>query len=171
MTRAAELRSVSCSPGSRGDAVQLSTYFAPLFRWYTVADGDPSKGGSHFGTSRRDELLAYFAARHAQHERLWLRVLQVTGPSSMDTSGGGNVVTGVSFAYILGRAAGAPRTGTYAAVTGKGAVVCANQTILVWSMGIVPTASEQGAVDRESVIRCPPPPAGTRPGIIVACGG
>jgi len=63
---------------NRGDLSQLDQLFAHLgdgFNWYsTDAPGERFNAEA----SNRDNLMAYFAARHLQHEHLVLNSLDIT---------------------------------------------------------------------------------------------
>lgn len=152
---------------NRGDQKRLSSIFfasAPRggspSRWYSVAEGDPTKGGRGFVAHDVDELLSYFAERHRHQERL--RLLMV----AVGTSSGG----GVDFEYALTRSADDIEPGPEGRernAHGKGAMNCREQKIRFWSMGM-PEAD-----DKESSIVYWPPcpkPRNWRPGTaVIAC--
>jgi hypothetical protein len=107
---------------NRGDLVQLEQLVSDqLFSWYST-----DAAGQRFNEDAKDRgtLIAYFAARHQQHERLALNSLDVTFTN--DRAGG--------FVFSLTRTAddGLPPT----RYGGKGEVQCAIRPISVgvWSM-------------------------------------
>ena len=95
------------------------------FKWYGVTS---APGLRPFPDAvQRSTLLAYFAERHAAHERLQLTKVKVNGV----TAGAyGN------FEFELLRSAddliGGPKL-----YRGKGAVTCSTGRLMVWSMGAV----------------------------------
>jgi ketosteroid isomerase-like protein len=106
----------------RGDLAQLDQLVSDqLFSWYST-----DAPGQRFNAEAKDRstLIAYFAARHQQHERLALNSLDVTFTN--DRAGG--------FVFSLTRSAddGLPPT----RYGGKGEVQCAIRPISVgvWSM-------------------------------------
>jgi hypothetical protein len=108
---------------NRGDLVQLDQLVSDqLFSWYST-----DAPGQRFNDEAKDRgtLMAYFAARHQQHEHLALNALDVTFTN--DRAGG--------FTFSLTRYAddGLPPT----RYGGKGEVQCAIRPISVhvWSMG------------------------------------
>jgi hypothetical protein len=107
---------------NRGDLAQLDQLVSDqLFSWYST-----DAPGQRFDEEAKDRgtLIAYFAARHQQHERLALNSLDVGFTN--DRAGG--------FTFSLTRSAddGLPPT----RYGGKGEVQCANKPISlgVWSM-------------------------------------
>jgi hypothetical protein len=107
---------------NRGDLVQLDNLVSDqLFSWYST-----DAPGQRINEEAKDRgtLIAYFAARHQQHERLALNSLDVTFTN--DRAGG--------FVFMLTRSAddGLPPT----RYGGKGEVQCAIRPISVgvWSM-------------------------------------
>ena len=151
---------------NNGDQEQLDRFFGfeSGFQWYSVTEGDPSKGGRHFVAYNPEDLLAYFAERHQQHERLRLITVDVAGPSWHG---------GVDIAYFLTRRADDLEPGLEGSeriVHGKGAINCEKQQIFVWSMGMPMVDEKQpsGPLWREIGL-CPDPPAGTPPTAVVAC--
>lgn len=120
---------------NRGDQTALARFFPAQaagamsngqrtqFQWYSVTEGNPQAGGNNFTARNLDELLAYFARRHGQHERLELRSLQINGRGWHG---------GIDFQYALTRAANDLPARV---VEGKGSINCDDQTIFVWSMG------------------------------------
>jgi hypothetical protein len=112
---------------NRGDRAALAGFFPegaraggpadPGFQWYSVTDA-----GGHFVARDPAELPAYFAARHARHERLVLLGLELRRSWH----------AGVDVAFDLERQADDyPRR----VVGGKGAIDCEEQRIIAWSMG------------------------------------
>jgi hypothetical protein len=107
---------------NRGDLAQLDQLVSDqLFSWYST-----DAPGQRFNAEAKDRgtLMAYFAARHQQHEHLALNSLDITFTN--DRAGG--------FAFSLTRSAddGLPPT----RYGGKGEVQCAIRPISVgvWSM-------------------------------------
>src|SRR3984893_18012356 len=107
---------------NRGDLAQLNQLVSDqLFSWYST-----DAPGQRFNEEAKDRgtLIAYFAARHQQHERLTLNSLDVGFTN--DRKGG--------FAFSVTRSAddGLPPT----RYGGKGEVQCATKPIslAVWSM-------------------------------------
>lgn len=164
---------------NNGDRDELDRFFGPDFKWYSVTEGDPSKGGRHFVTygtagadtagpmgyptsAKRDELLSHFAERHKQHERLKLIMVDVAGPSWHG---------GVDIAYVLTRHADDLLDSPDHLSQGKGAINCEKQQIFVWSMGSTPATggATQLADLFEQVKLCPKPPAGASSTTVVAC--
>jgi hypothetical protein len=111
---------------NRGDIVQLDRLVSSQqFGWYSS-----DAPGQRFNAEAydRENLMAYFAARHQQHEHLVLNSLDVT---YTDARGGG-------FWFRLTRSAddGLPPT----AYNGKGGVQCAimPMSLTVWAMDPLP---------------------------------
>lgn len=129
---------------NRGDQEQLARFFGPRFEWYSVGDGkrhslayNPNGGlrvggfpaGLEVTVGHQDLLLPYFAQRHAEGERLRLRELSSNYEGVRDIA---------HITYTLDRTADdlAPAPGAAAReTTGKGAIDCRDQTLMVWSMG------------------------------------
>lgn len=141
------------------------------FQWYTVteaiasATATPHTVGRHFEVRNRADLLAYFARRHAQHERMQLRILGVG-----QLAGSGPDV--VNVIYVLRREADDLPLGLGGAdhiADGKAAVNCRRRQITVWSMGMnfIASGGEQAYLAR--VRPCPVPPAGTVTPPVVVC--
>jgi ketosteroid isomerase-like protein len=108
---------------NRGDLAQLDQLVSDqLFSWYST-----DAPGQRFNAEAKDRgtLIAYFAARHQQHERLALNSLDVTFTN--DRAGG--------FVFSVTRSAddGLPPT----RYGGKGEVQCAIRpiSVAVWAMG------------------------------------
>jgi hypothetical protein len=107
---------------NRGDLAQLDVLVSDqLFAWYST-----DAPGPRFSTEAKDRstLVAYFAARHQQHEHLVLNSLDVTFTN--DRAGG--------FTFSVTRSADdALRPSRY---DGKGEVQCAIRPIslAVWAM-------------------------------------
>ena len=116
-----QLVRTSVSAFNRGDSAQLNRLFAPAsrFKWYST--GGP---GRRLGSAahKRGTLIHYFAARHAERERLTL----------IGWRGGGNANGYFHFQFLLIREARDLRPMPY---QGKGAAICSSaNTIAVWSM-------------------------------------
>jgi hypothetical protein len=127
---------------------------APGGGWYSVTEGNPKEGGRHFVTSERRELVRYFAVRHRQHERLWLREVTV---------GYDNGLGQIEYT-LTRRAADLRRLGVATSrAEGKGAIDCERRKIVVWSMGM-PIGHER---NRHRARLCPRPAAAKR--VSVAC--
>jgi len=170
-----------------GDQARLADFFAPLgsdgadgvrdpgnpdqFQWYSVTEGlervtgTPPPPWRHFVAHTRAAALAYFAARHAQGERLELLMLGVylgveTTPTVVDIS------------YVLRRdAADLPPVlgGPGRLAGGKGALNCRRGQITVWSMGMGPLVAGEEEAYLAQVRPCPAPPmpTGAAPGPLV----
>jgi hypothetical protein len=95
----------------------------PDFAWYSVT-GNPGERLNEKATNR-SSLVAYFAARHAHHERLTLRSFKFNGKNG----GYGN------FQYQLIRQADDLTNGSPVPYDGKGSLNCRVRRIAVWSMG------------------------------------
>jgi hypothetical protein len=115
---------------NRGDgsaARFVALELAPWGGWYSVTEGDPRRGGRHFVATSQGELVPYFIRRHRHRERM--RLLEVT----------------VRVAHGLGhiefrverRADDLQRLGVSTNIAhGKGALLCGDGRIVVWSMGM-----------------------------------
>ena len=155
-----------------GNQKRLSDFYEAEFQgpgfagWYsdTLTGSASGSEGQHFLTSSRDELLAYFAGRHVQHERLQLLLIGVTGPGWHG---------GVDIQYVFRRQAddlppgadGSPLLGS-----GKGALLCPDQRIFVWSMA---TAAPQDDPEDyfHSILSCSRSAVnGTSPTDVIVCG-
>lgn len=108
----------------RGDVAQLDQLFArdgEGFHWYST---DAPGQRLNAEASNRDSLMAYFAARHLQHERLALNSLDITYTNDMEAG----------FWFRVTRSAddGLPAT----AYNGKGGVQCmfAPSSLNGWAM-------------------------------------
>ncbi len=110
---------------NRGDARTLNKVWGSKdwFKWYSVSN-DPGKR-IEGESMRRDTLLSYFAARHAQRERLTLRTLQI----------GAYSIGNRDFTYSLWRNADDLPDGPVV-YDGKGASSCVVGRLIVWSMGV-----------------------------------
>jgi hypothetical protein len=113
---------------NRGDLPQLDQLFARLgegFHWYST-----DAPGQRFNAeaSNRDTLMAYFAARHLQHERLVLNSLDVTYTTDMEAG----------FWFRVMRSADDGLSPT--AYNGKGGVQCmfTPSSLSVWAMDPLP---------------------------------
>jgi hypothetical protein len=111
---------------NRGDVAQLDQLVSDQqFVWYAT-----DAPGQRFNAEADDRstLMAYFAARHRQHERLVLNSVEVT----FTNPGQGG------FWFVLTRSAddGLPPTN----YNGKGEVQCATRpsSMTVWAMGPLP---------------------------------
>jgi len=108
---------------NNGRIARLDRIFAPgaSFKWYSTSAPGRRLGPAAYA---RPTLARYFAARHAQRERLLLQSWQ----------GNGNANGYSNFQFRLVRQA---RDLEPTAYEGKGAIICsaAGDTIAVWSMG------------------------------------
>jgi len=132
-----------------GDQAQLDQIFGPQFVWYAVTEGDvqnggrgfiaygpkengavvvPPPAGSNITVGTRADLLPYFAARHAHREQLALRSF----------GGKYEALRNIyNFTYRLSRVADdltPDLAGTDGIAHGKGAIRCADATVIVWTM-------------------------------------
>ena len=130
---------------NQGAPGQLARFFGPRFLVYEVGEGDPGAGGRRFiayGPQERGsvvasdnvtavpstDLLPYFAARHAHSERLEIQALDGRYEATEDR---------FIFTFRFVRTAddlppglGGPGHLAY----GKGAISCADRTIITWTM-------------------------------------
>lgn len=151
---------------NRGDQAALPRFFpdteagtpngsGQTFQWYSATDWSKD-GGRHFVAYNRAQLFPYFARRHEQREQLRLRMIRV----------GEEQARGIAhIAYILSRQADdlPPELGGPERIAeGKGAIDCATQRLVVWSM-----AMNLGDVAPRP---CPEPPAGISPTAVIVCG-
>jgi hypothetical protein len=115
--------------------------------WYSVTEGDPSRGGRHFVAYRRAPLVRYFARRHRHGERM--RLLSVAVGEEGTRSGG--------MEYRVERTADDLRSigVTNRVAHGKASIVCGSRKIFVWSMSQAPRRPLGGAI-------CPEPPGGAQ---------
>lgn len=150
---------------NRGDQAQLARFWmlpkasdAQGQRWYSVTEDDPKQGGSHFVAYNQSDLLAYFAKRIAQHERLQLVMVDV------GQSRGGDV--GIS--YVLIRQADDLKPGLGGPerfAVGKGEINCKKQMLFIWSMA-------QNSGTSEEIVPfwpCPKPPDWSPGTSAIAC--
>jgi len=93
-------------------------------RWFTLTRADPGTGVDALNLSTRDTILAYFAARHAQHERMRLVELVI------NPAGGGPVTAAINF--VITRTADDLPESPFG---GKGGVGCTHGLIFLWSQG------------------------------------
>jgi hypothetical protein len=68
---------------NNGRFVSLDAAFAPspTFQWYSIA---PPKGRTEGASSNRSTLLAYFRARHEQHEKLRILTFRYSSTQARD---------------------------------------------------------------------------------------
>jgi hypothetical protein len=124
---------------NEGNQEQLVHFFEPrlsvpglLEGWYSdtiIAENVGNKSDRrHFVSSSREDLLAYFAERHAQFERVQLLSLDVH-PTS-------NTRIDVSYTYMRQANDVQPGpNGVGRMGDGKGVIKCPDQKIGIWSMG------------------------------------
>jgi len=93
-------------------------------RWFTLTSANPATGVDALNIYTREKLLTYFAARHAQHERL--RVVELV----INAAASGPMTAAINF-RITRTADDLPET-TFG---GKGGVGCAHGVIYLWSAG------------------------------------
>ena len=93
-------------------------------RWFTLTRADPGTGVDALNLYTRATLLAYFAARHAQHERM--RVVELV----INPAASGPLTAAINF-RITRTADDLPES-TFG---GKGGVGCAHGVIYLWSQG------------------------------------
>lgn len=150
---------------NRGDQDQLARFWmlpkasdAQGQTWYSVTEDDPKQGGRHFVAYNQSDLLAYFAKRIAQRERLQLVMVDV------GQGRGGDV--GVS--YVLVRQADDLKPGLGGPerfAEGKGEINCKKQMLFVWSMA-------QNSGTPEEIVPfwpCPKPPDWSPGTSAIAC--
>jgi hypothetical protein len=145
----ARLVSSFFSAFNRGGQRQLASFFGPVFPWYSVNENEAARS---FMASNRDDLLKYFAQRHAHYERLRLLKIRV---------GASNAPGNRDIVFLLTRQADDLQPvgdGPELLADGKGSIDCEKRTIFVWVMGMGGGFGE-----------CPDPPAGTPATAIVAC--
>jgi hypothetical protein len=112
-----------------GDRSALRGYFGSRFQWYSMTQGDPRGDGDQFTAYDVPGALKYLVARHAERERLTLRVLDVGYELARDLA---------NVSYVLERVARDISVGSegFRSVIGKGAISCLDATIVVWSMAM-----------------------------------
>lgn len=136
---------------NRGDQAVLARSIVPAdtFQWYIVAEKGhrESRGFEAFGTrssradatgrDQRPEVLAYFARRHRQGERLRLLEAAVTRirprswfPEIDET------VAGVEFVLVRRARDLAQLGGSNRVSSGKGALDCRTGAVVAWTMGL-----------------------------------
>jgi len=93
-------------------------------RWFTLTSASPGTGVDALNLYSRDTLLAYFAERYAQHERMRMVELVINNAAS------GPLTAAINF-RITRTADDLPES-TFG---GKGGVGCAHGTIFLWSAG------------------------------------
>lgn len=121
-------------------------------RWFSLARADPGRGVDALTLATPEELLAYFAARHARHERLRLVDLTVNPD--------GGVPGGPAILFRVTRTADDLPERMFG---GKGGVNCAHGTIFLWSQGAPFDGIAPPGVPRPAGTGTPPgtPPSGT----------
>ena len=97
------------------------------FAWYSAPDGDPTAGTQGTDVYSTKELPAYFERRHAQHEQLFFKEIQVNGWEAQRGL--------VHFEFTVNRQADDLHDGAAQDVMGKGALHCQTQTFVVISIG------------------------------------
>lgn len=126
--------------------------------WYSVTEDDPKQGGRHFVAYNQSDLLAYFAKRIAQRERLQLVMVDVGQERGGD----------VGISYVLVRRADDLKPGLGGPewfAEGKGMINCEKQVLLVWSMA-------QNSGTPEEIVPfwpCPKPPDWSPGTSVIAC--
>jgi hypothetical protein len=136
----------------------------PAFQWYSVTIGDPNKGGQHFVTGGRADLLPYFARRHVHSEQMHLIMLDVGESWVRDSVGFTFAIT--RNADDLPQGAG----GSARIAFGKGELHCPTRQFYVWSMGMdLPRAGVR--IPRSVRFNFCPTPQGWKPldGPAIAC--
>ena len=93
-------------------------------RWFTLTSANPGTGVDALNLYTRDTLLAYFAERHAQHERM--RVVELV----INNAASGPLTAAINF-RITRTADDLPER----PFGGKGGVGCAHGVIYLWSAG------------------------------------
>ena len=119
---------------NRGDQQRLQHFFPGeasqvqdgAFHWYAVG-GPPGGINPGFTAENRDELMAYFAERHAHGE--YMQLLQIDYGTDRNWEDGER---GIDFTLDVRRSA--EDIPMHEAGV-KGAIDCREQTIYVWSMG------------------------------------
>lgn len=152
LTEVASLVTAFLDAFNRGDTTELATFFPtevaypdttkPSFQWYSVTDEQ-----GHFVAYDPADLPAYFAGRHAKGEQMRLLRLEVAESRH----------SGVDIVYDIERQA--EDVASHVA-GGKGAIMCPERTIFVWSMGNAAVLSAFSAT----------PPPGVCPSDQPTCG-
>ncbi len=93
-------------------------------RWFSLEMANPSKDVGLFNAYTRETLLAYFAERHRQRERIRIIDLKVNPASGFPGTAAIN--------FRITRQADDLPERTF---SGKGGVNCAQRTIFLWSQG------------------------------------
>jgi hypothetical protein len=133
--------------------------------WYSVSEiGEGGRIEHSFVTYDKDELLHYFAERHAEGERLSLLKVSATQSGLLDEK------NNVGIVYVLTRDAEDldPKLGGPARIAfGKGAINCTSHQFFAWSMEM--SAREERTTREATAWLCKDPP-GWKPGkAVVAC--
>jgi hypothetical protein len=99
------------------------------FQWYSVSEGNPSKGGSYFTARNLEDMKTYLAERSDENEKLDLLALQVRYDSKRHE---------VSLQLEVRRTADDldERGFTDAIAHGKGAVECDGGKLVLMSLGL-----------------------------------
>ncbi len=124
-TRAVIARFVTAFNAGNRKALNETWVDKLSFKWYGVTS--PPGLRPFQAAVQRSTLLAYFAGRHAAHERLQLTRVKV---NSVTAGAYGN------FEFELLRSADDIASGP-TLYRGKGAATCSTGRLLVWSMGAV----------------------------------
>ena len=93
-------------------------------RWFTLTRANPAAGVDALNMYTREQLLTYFAARHAQHERM--RVVELV----INAAASGPLTAAINF-RITRTADDLPES----SFGGEGGVGCAHGLIFLWSQG------------------------------------
>lgn len=165
---------------NRGDTERLSRLFfiskgpsppdfssssSSTWSWYSVSEvGMGGKIKRDFTTYDQDEMLRYFARRHAHGERLGLLRVDVTGAGLLGKPDNVGIIYALTRkADDLSSGLGGPDGVTF----GKGSINCGRQQIFTWSME-AGTGEKRDARHATDWLCVRPP--GWRPGKgVIAC--
>ena len=105
---------------------QLVPMFFGAGLWYSGSEGDNAGGTQYTTIYLGRDLPAFFERRHAQHEQLIFKKIQINGWESQR-----NIV---HFGFTLNRQADDLYDGEARDVIGKGAFQCQSQKIIVFGL-------------------------------------
>jgi hypothetical protein len=137
------------------------------FRWYSVTEGGSVQTSPwrHRSVYDRPDLLAYFAERHSQGERMSLVAVQVTRSREPWSAG---------IRFVVRRSADdlpSSLGGRQRIAGGKGGIDCERQQIYLWSMAMNTAKAGQDYPARGAGVPCPRPAGWSPANPVVVCSG